>query len=35
MGRLPGGDLVDLLERQANIVEAFEEASLPERVDRE
>jgi hypothetical protein len=35
VGRLPGGDLVDVLEREADIVEAFEEAPFAERVDGE
>ena len=35
MGRLPGGDGVDMLKRQANVVEAFEKTPLAKRVDRE
>jgi hypothetical protein len=33
MGRLPGGDFVDMLKREANVIEAFEQAPLAERVD--
>jgi hypothetical protein len=35
MGRLPGGDLVDMLKRQSNVIETFEQAPFPNRVDHE